>query len=67
VTIKDDGTYTVNSGEAGEAPESSTYTISGDTITLKDPEGDDATGTLGDDGRLKIADKSGKAYYFVKQ
>ncbi|PYS47829.1 MAG: hypothetical protein DMF68_14980 [Acidobacteria bacterium] len=47
-----------------------TYTVSGDTATLSDPEGkgDEGIATIESDGRLKISgSKSQGAEYFVKE
>ena len=42
-----------------------TYTASGDSLMLKDPEGkgDDATATITEDGRLKVESRDGSVYY----
>ena len=47
-----------------------TYTMSGNTMTLSDPEGkgDEGLATIESDGRLKIeGSKSKGAEYFVKE
>jgi hypothetical protein len=65
IVIKDDGTYTIKSTSSEGPSVSGSYTASGDSLTLKDPEGkgDDATATITDDGRLKIESRDGSEYF----
>lgn len=70
LVIKDGGTYMITSKNNEGKSISGTYTISGDTATLSDPEGkgDDGIATIESDGRLKIeGSKSKGAEYFVKE
>ncbi|MDQ3821074.1 MAG: hypothetical protein M3362_25795 [Acidobacteriota bacterium] len=69
LVIKGDGTYMITS-KSSDKSMSGTYTVSGDTATLSDPEGkgDEGIATIGSDGRLKIeGSKSKGAEYFVKE
>ena len=70
LTIKDDGTYMIASKNNEGQSIKGTYTVSGDTMTLSDPEGkgDEGIATIESDGRLKIeGSKSKGAEYFVKE
>ena len=70
LTIKDDGTYMITSTKNEGQSIKGTYTVSGDTATLSDPEGkgDEGIATIESDGRLKIeGSKSKGAEYFVKE
>jgi hypothetical protein len=55
----------IKSTASGGPSVSGTYTASGDSLTLKDPEGksDDATATITDDGRLKVESRGGSEYF----
>ena|SRR5947209_6038678 len=70
LVIKDDGTYMITSKDAQGQSMKGTYTVSGDTATLSDPEGkgDEGIATIESDGRLKISGSKGQgAEYFVKE
>ena len=55
----------VKSASSEGVSASGTYTASGDSLMLKDPEGkgDDATATITDDGRLKVEARNGSEYF----